>query len=111
MTPGDRLYIVGRRDLAPGLQASQAVHAAQAFQAAYPAVTGAWMDGANRVVLLAVANEPELVATLERAYQRGLRVVSFSDDDLDDPLGAIAIEPSEQARAFCRGLKLAFAQG
>ncbi len=111
MTPGERLYIVGRRDLPPGLQASQAVHAAQAFQAAHPELTAAWMDGANRVVLLVVDDDAALGGVLERALARGLRAVPFSDDDLPQPLGAVAIEPSEAARAFCRGLKLAFAQG
>lgn len=103
-----RLYVVTRRDLPHGLQASQALHAAQSFQAEHPELTREWMTKSNRVVILAVDTISELEQLCEDALDYGLLRVAFHDEDMQPSLGAVALEPSDQARTFCRGLKLAF---
>lgn len=47
-----RLRIVVRGDLAPGLQAAQAVHAALAWQVEHPETAARWMAESNTVAIL-----------------------------------------------------------
>lgn len=49
----DKLFIITRADLPPGVIAAQSVHAALAFAHEHPEVEGAWFAGSNNIVLLA----------------------------------------------------------
>jgi hypothetical protein len=50
-----KLYIIVRNDLSHGLQASQALHAGQLFQATHKDLTKEWMLKSNRVVISVIA--------------------------------------------------------
>jgi len=52
VTTMHRLRIITRADLAPGLQAAQAVHAALAWQLEHPEACAAWMSTSNTVAIL-----------------------------------------------------------
>jgi peptidyl-tRNA hydrolase len=103
-----KLYIIVRNDLSHGLQASQALHAGQLFQATHKDLTKEWMLKSNRVVILQVPNATELEKTFELASNEKLKACRFDDEDLFPTLGAIAIEPTRRAQHFCRDFPLAF---
>lgn len=106
--PRDKLYLIVRADLPPGLQLSQAVHAAQAFQAAHPALCAAWMAASNTLVVVGAPDGAALAALRDRAARAGVPRASFCDDDLGLET-ALALAPGPAARRLCRGLPLALA--
>lgn len=103
----ERLYVITRRDLSPGYQATQATHAALTFAIEHPALTRRWHDDSNYLVVLAAADESELITYLDRAASRGLKTTVFREPDLNDEVTAIVIEPGEEARRLCANLPLA----
>ncbi len=104
-----RLYIVVRSDLAPGLQMDQGAHAMAAFAAAYPEECARWhaAENGNNLVCLSVAGEGELRATAAKALLRGALAVVFTEPDLGGQATAVAI--SGEAKGALRGLPLALA--
>lgn len=56
--------------------------------------------------MLSVADEPELLALLQRAQARGLRATGFHEPDLGGQLTAICIEPSEATSKLVSNLPL-----
>lgn len=102
-----KLYLVTRRDLKPGVQAAQLVHATVEFCLKNPELTKNWHDISNTVVLLSVSDEWELEKLLNSAQEFGIIVSSFREPDLDNQLTAITLEPSENAKTLCRNLPLA----
>jgi len=103
----EKLYIVLRSDLKPGLQLAQCAHAMRAFTHAHPDLDAAWFAGSNNLAVLAVPDEPALVALGERAAALGLRTAAFHEPDLEDSVTAISLEPGAR-RLVCR-LPLALA--
>lgn len=53
----EKLYVVVRDDLPPGLQIAQAIHACRAFHADHPAVETAWHTTSNTIAVLSVPDE------------------------------------------------------
>lgn len=105
----DRLYIVVRADLAPGLQLSQALHAGQEWVLQRTDAARAWRASSNTVAIVAVPDVAEFARVIERAHRAGVDVVEFRDSDLSPELTALALEPGDGARRLCRGLPLALA--
>lgn len=101
-----KLYLVARRDLAPGARAAQLCHALRAFAAAYPVEDKAWYERSNTLVLLEVPDEVALSALVKKCRRRDVAVAEFREPDLGDSLTAIAIGPS--GGALLRRLPLAF---
>jgi peptidyl-tRNA hydrolase len=99
-----RLYVVGRADLVPGLRAAQLCHAARLFADEHPEVEGAWYRDSNNLVLLEVEDEAELVALAARAR---CAVSINREPDLGNEVTAIALAPS--AKPLVRHLPLALA--
>lgn len=98
----DRLFLVVREDLVPAQQAVQAIHAARAFVAEYPAIEAAWHASSNTLALLAVPDEAALAEVAARARDGGFAVATFHEEDLGGELTAVALEP--RARRFTRAL-------
>jgi hypothetical protein len=86
----EKLYIVTRQDLPPGLQIPQSVHAAQRFAEEHPELYGAWYRGPNNVVCLSVPDEPALRSLLGRAPEE-VPHSAFEEPDLGGELTAIAL--------------------
>lgn len=101
----DRLYVVVRADLSPGLKLAQACHALRLFAEEHPSVELAWYRGANNLVVLQVPDEAALAALGALSEARGLRLATFREPDLDGAVTALALEP--RARALLRRLPLA----
>ena len=96
-----------RSDLPHGLQAAQAVHAAQQWQAEDPAEFAVWRRESNTVVIVSVPNAAGLEAMAGQARSVGVPVSAFYDDALSPQLTSLALGPGEGARSLCCQLPLA----
>jgi hypothetical protein len=84
------------------------VHAAIEFAFAYPQLAGSWHDSSNTLAILAVPDEIGLIWLCADISAAGLRVVRFSEPDLDGAITAAAFEPA--ANRLLARLPLALAQ-
>lgn len=105
----DRLYIVVRADLPPGLLASQAVHAGQRFMVDHPEVASRWMQASNVVAIVTVPDAGAVAELHDQARRMGLAASAFHDDDLAPALTSVALEPGQFSRRLCRHMPLALA--
>lgn len=101
----ERLYLVTRRDLPAGAQASQLVHAALAFASQYDALVDLWMRESNTIVLLTVENELELQKLMDKASDQDIRFAAFQEPDLNNQFTAVVLEPD--GKSLVRSLPLA----
>jgi hypothetical protein len=85
--------VVTRGDLAPAIQACQAIHAAIEFAVAHSRCVLDWHLATNVVVLLAAADELALGWLCDDAEAAGLLLVRFYEPNLDGCLTAAALEP------------------
>lgn len=99
-------YLVTRRDLPPGAQASQLVHACRAFVAEHPEEDRRWYETSNTVVLLTERDDASLQALLDLARRAGVSTAAFHEPDYDYALTAIAL--GANGKRLCRKLPKAF---
>jgi hypothetical protein len=107
ITDGDKLYLVTRRDLAPGYQAVQSCHATRQFTSDHPELDGEWFEKSNYMCLLSAENEIELMRILVLAKDHGLRTSAFREPDVGGAITAIALEPHPKSQELCKQLPLA----
>jgi peptidyl-tRNA hydrolase len=102
----EKLYLVTRDDLSPGLQAAQVAHGAFEYSLSYPEVTERWSKDSNYVVILSVSSLIEL--ELLAARLDGLRhVVHVREPDIDDELTCIVAGPEYVVSQLLANLPLA----
>lgn len=104
---GDKLFLVTRRDIAPGYQAVQSCHAMRQFSADHPDIDKAWFTASNYLALLSVENEIELMRLLIQAQDAGIKWSAFREPDVGGQITSIAIEPCQVAKELCKNLPLA----
>ena len=104
---GDKLYLVTRRDIAPGYQAVQSCHAMRQFTAEHPERDCEWFTNSNYLALLSVTNEVELMKLISLASDHGLKWSAFREPDVGGEITAIAIEPHPKTAEICKALPLA----
>jgi hypothetical protein len=97
--------VVVRRDLAPGSQVAQGIHAAVEHALRHPQEVAR----APVVAVLASASEPSLLALLSDLRAAGHQVTTFFEPDLDGALTAIATIGSDSKQL--RRLPLLHARG
>ena len=95
-----------RRDLSPGYQATQAMHAAIDFVLKYLAESLAWHKHSNYLCNLSVENEEQLFKLLAKAEQKGIKAMPFYEPDLGGELTAITFEPTIEAKKLTSSLPL-----
>jgi peptidyl-tRNA hydrolase len=110
MKRGEKLYVVTRRDMSPGYQAVQSIHAAQVFAVMFPTLNQKWHEESNYLGFLSVKDEAALIKLARKATLQGLAVAVFSEPDVDWNVTAIAIEASSKARRLCNRLPLALSE-
>lgn len=88
-----KLFVVVRRDLAPGAMLAQACHGLRAFAAAHPELDAAWYRESNNLVCLEVEDEAALERLRARAEAAGVAYATFREPDFDDAVTSIAIAP------------------
>jgi len=102
----DKLYVVVRGDLGPGLRAAQACHALRQFVAEHPEIDKAWFETSNTIVLLEV---PDLEALSDLTFELDRRDITYSqfiEPDIGHELTAVAVAP--EGRSLCSRFRLAF---
>ena len=98
----EKLYIIVRDDLRPGLQVAQACHAQHAFATEHPESTAAWE---GNLVVLRVPGEQGLAFLCATMASFGYNTSAFFEPDLGDALTAIAV--GGEAAELLKGLPLA----
>ena len=92
--PEKKLFIIGRRDLPPGLRAAQMFHAARLFAAEHPFVENDWFRSSNTIVLLEVENNTALEEIASRATHAHATMTAFSEPEMElEGITALAIGP------------------
>lgn len=106
------MYVITRRDLTPGQQATQAVHAAFDFAISYPEISAKWRDESHFLVVLAAADQAELLHHTSLAWDRGLRYSLFTEPDMPvgEQITALVIEPGTETSRLCSNLPLCLKQ-
>ncbi len=107
MQSGDKLYLVTRKDIAPGYQAVQACHAMRQFTEDHPEIDQQWFKVSNYLCLLSVKNEEELYSLVCKAKSLDIKVSVFREPDIENQITAIALAPGEKSKELCGKLKLA----
>jgi len=87
----EKLYIIVRNDIAPGLQIAQACHALREFVDAYPDLDRAWHTNHRNIVILQVPELSDLAALANEADAKAIPCSRFLEPDLGDQLTAIAL--------------------
>lgn len=103
----DKFYIAVRRDLSPGPQLAQAVHAAIQFSQEWPDLIGPWYTESNFLVVISVADEDALRDLADQARELDVRYSITQEPDYHDSWTAVALQPGEMARLLCTGQDLA----
>ena len=101
-----KLTIVTRKDLTPGYQATQAIHAAVQFVFEHPEIAKEWYKDPYLAVL-STQDENSLKNLIKKAKERGIKVSVFREPDIDNEITAIALEPSDATRRLTSSLPLA----
>lgn len=103
----DKLYVVVRADLVPGLQIPQAMHAHREFAEQHRGLERAWYRRSNTLAVLSVPHEHALMELVTRAQHAQIPHALFREPDLGDAATAVCFAPGEQSRAICKRLPLA----
>lgn len=106
MIKGDKIYLVTRRDLTISQQAVQCCHALAQFYHENPIITSFWLKESNYLSLLTVENEQELYKLLASAEFNNIACSIFRENDMNDEITAIALEPCDVSVKLCKNLKL-----
>lgn len=85
----DKLYIIVRADLAPGLQLPQACHALQAFNDQHPERARAWRGNLAVLAVKDAQHLSEILCPLQRA---GIALAAFCEPDEGGAPTAAAID-------------------
>lgn len=101
------MYVVTRKDLFPGAQIAQALHAFREFIEEHPTIDKSWYKNSNYIAILSAKDEMELERLSLRLTKKGIKHSLFREPDLNDELTAIAIEPGRDSKRACSSYPLA----
>ena len=102
-----KLYVVVCRDLIPGAQACQGLHAFREFVQKYPDIEGRWYKESNFICMLSVPDESALLLLINEARDQGIKWAAFQEPDMNHRFTAVALEPTDEAMRLCELLPLA----
>lgn len=71
------------------------------FNLKYPEITKEWHDSSNYIVILESNDLTKIIGKFNG------RMAKFEEPDMENMITAIVLEPEEESRRICRGLKLA----
>lgn len=103
----EKLYIIVRNDLHPGLQIPQSGHALRQFTEEWPDQDRDWYTHHKNLVCLQIDTKEELVELAYRASREGVACSIYREPDCEDEPTAIAL--GEGAKRLVRRLRLALA--
>jgi len=102
-----KLYVVTRKDLIPGAQACQAIHAVCEFAAWHPEAYQKWYKESNYLALLSVRDERDLEKYMFLAQGKRILFSEFREPDLDNALTAVVFDATMDAREMLKNEKSA----
>jgi peptidyl-tRNA hydrolase len=102
-----KLYVITRKDLAPGAQACQAIHAVCEFMKEYPENYMDWYVNSNYIALLAVENEEHLKKLFNKAEYMDILSAGFCEPDFNNELTAVVLDATLESRNLVKNIKLA----
>ncbi len=102
-----KLYVITRHDMPVAFQAVQSIHAAVDLVFKHHIELKNWHDLSNTIVLLSVKNEKALVKLSKKLKTSKIKHTIFTEPDIGDQITALALEPSDEAMAFCKELPTA----
>ena len=88
-------------------QSVQSIHVAVDFVFQHPEQAGVWHDISNSLAFLSVKTEEELFNKISQLDAAGIKYTAFREPDVGYAITAIALEPGEQTKEFCRKLPTA----
>ncbi len=94
----------------PGYQAVQSMHAIAGAILKYPEEAKHWHQTSDYLVLLSVKDLPTLVKVILDLEKTDIKHYVFREPDVGDEPTAVALMPSDVAKIFCKGFKLALRQ-
>lgn len=90
----EKLYIIVRNDISPGLQIAQACHAQREFASDYPDLDREWHETHRNIVVLQIPDLKELAALANECERLKIPTSRFLEPDLNNELTAIALAPT-----------------
>lgn len=97
-----KLYVVTRKDLIPGAQACQGIHAVCEFMDQHPEAYNKWYKESNYLAFLSVKNEKSLERYAFLADRAGILFSEFREPDLDNALTAIVFDATVESREMLK---------
>ncbi len=91
----------------PGYQAVQSMHAIAGAILKFPDEAKKWHQESDYLVLLAVKDLAALVKVILDLEKTDIKHYVFREPDVGDEPTAVALMPSDAAKIFCKGFKLA----
>lgn len=107
MNKNQKLYLVVRNDLVPGLQAAQATHAITDLIFKYPNEAVKWRKDSNYVVILSTENEETLLRLARKFKVHKAKIALFREPDIDMQATAFAVLPGDSTWRMLADLPLA----
>ena len=101
----NKLIVVTRKDIDPGLQMSQSGHALAQFFLEHPERANQLNN--NFLICLSIENEEKLHKLYNKLEERGIAVSYFTEPDIGHQMTAIAFEGSKEASKVTSSLPLA----
>jgi len=101
------LYVITRKDLSPGYQGVQGMHALVEFSAKFPELYLKWYKTSNYLCFLSVWDEKELKALARKAMKLGVMVSTFHEPDVNFEMTAIVLEVGSKSMKITKKLTLA----
>ena len=104
--PTDKIYVITRRDLSPGMQLVQSCHALVKHSTELPRSVWEWEKNSGYLCCLSVKNEKEL-RDFWKQWDKEIAITPFFESDLNDELTALALEPGPVSKLATKKLQLA----
>ena len=101
-----KLIVVSRRDLKPGVQASQSLHSSHQFLFEHPTLSKNWFTNSNYLVLLSVENEQQLVDLTLKLSQLNIPFSKFYEPDLNNELTSVSFLSDSVTKRITSGMPL-----
>lgn len=100
------MVIVTRKDLKPGAQLAQSLHAISQYSLEHENKFKQWNN--NYIISLSIENEQKLDNLLLNLEKKGVQVSSFYEPDLNNELTSICFLENDITRRLTSSLPLSF---
>jgi hypothetical protein len=86
---------------------AQATHSAIEFVFSHTETAKIWHETSDYIVILNIDNEEKLKELIDTATTKGIKHSFYREPDFNNQITSVALEPGNDTKKLCRGLKLA----